>query len=78
MIGVKGCGKSRTCMDIGATRPCLYFEGIQHTDLNWVLSKLQESSETDYDALSLNDFLSALAVCCTNINTKQSGVAGGK
>jgi hypothetical protein len=53
MIGVKGCSKSRTCMDNGATRPCLYFEGTQHTDLNWGLSKLHEFSETDYDALSL-------------------------
>jgi hypothetical protein len=28
LVGVSGCGKSRTCMDIASRHKCLYFEGV--------------------------------------------------
>jgi hypothetical protein len=45
LVGVSGCGKSRTCTDICLQRPCLYFEGNLHFDLLWVVDTLKSSSE---------------------------------
>jgi adenylate kinase len=41
MIGVSGCGKTRTCTDIGKRYPCLYFEVSKHSDFLKMLDGLE-------------------------------------
>ena len=58
LVGVSGCGKSRTCIDIGSNRLCLYFEGEFALDFNWAIQLLKTSklTEDDFETLSCELF----------------------
>ena len=62
LVGVSGCGKSRTCFDISRRKPCIYFEVGQQYDLNHLFPLLETSKKIESELTDYTDFC-----CCALI-----------